>query len=71
MQGRHADFWQVTEDALDYVLDALSVADDADNLAGGLIELGTDPFADEELLADGIVRAAERRALSWRREFAP
>ena len=30
------------------------VADDADDLAGGLCELGADAFADEELLANGI-----------------
>ena len=30
------------------------VADDADDLAGGLSELGADAFADEELLANGI-----------------
>jgi 2-haloacid dehalogenase len=27
LQGRHADFWQVTGEALDYVLDTLGVAD--------------------------------------------
>ncbi|MGH8256057.1 MAG: haloacid dehalogenase type II [Steroidobacteraceae bacterium] len=27
VQGRHADFWQVTGDALDFVLDALGIAD--------------------------------------------
>jgi 2-haloacid dehalogenase len=29
MAGRHADFWQVTGDALDFALDALGVNDDA------------------------------------------
>jgi 2-haloacid dehalogenase len=28
LQGRHADFWQVTGDALDYSLDALDLRDD-------------------------------------------
>jgi 2-haloacid dehalogenase len=27
LQGRHADFWQVTGDALDYALEALQIAD--------------------------------------------
>jgi hypothetical protein len=31
------------------------VADDADDLPGGLSELGADAFADEELLANGIL----------------
>ncbi len=31
------------------------VADDADDLPGGLSELGADAFADEELLADGVL----------------
>jgi 2-haloacid dehalogenase len=26
-QGRHADFWQVTGDALDFALDSLGLAD--------------------------------------------
>ena len=29
VQNRHADFWQVTGDALDYALEALELADDA------------------------------------------
>jgi 2-haloacid dehalogenase len=29
VQGRHADFWQVTGDALDFALDALGIADPA------------------------------------------
>ena len=29
IQGRHADFWQVTGDALDYALEALDLEDDA------------------------------------------
>src|SRR6185437_16062082 len=29
LQGRHADFWQVTGDALDYALETLSIADAA------------------------------------------
>ena len=29
IQGRHADFWQVTGDALDYALEALELEDDA------------------------------------------
>ena len=29
LQGRHADFWQVTGDALDFTLETLGVADPA------------------------------------------
>jgi 2-haloacid dehalogenase len=27
LQGRHADFWQVTSDALDFIMDSLGIAD--------------------------------------------
>ena len=37
LQGRHADFWQVTGDALDYALETLDIADPA--LRQRLIEL--------------------------------
>jgi len=37
LQGRHADFWQVTGDALDYALETLAIADPA--LRQRLIEL--------------------------------
>lgn len=36
LMGRHADFWQVTREALDYALDAHGVADDA--LSGDLMQ---------------------------------
>ena len=34
------------------------VSDDTDDLAGGLLKLGTDAFADDDLLADGVCRWA-------------
>jgi 2-haloacid dehalogenase len=37
LEGRHADFWQVTADALDYTLDALALP--AEPLRGRLMEL--------------------------------
>lgn len=45
MQGLHADFWQVTGDALDYTLETLGVADPAlrDRLMGLYLELATFP----------------------------
>src|SRR6266581_9111591 len=36
-QGRHADFWQVTGDALDFVLETLGIGDPG--LRGGLMQL--------------------------------
>jgi 2-haloacid dehalogenase len=38
LQGRHADFWQVTGDALDFALDALGIGND-DALRARLMEL--------------------------------
>jgi sulfonate transport system permease protein len=40
-------------------------------LANNIIVVCLVVYAILGLLADGLVRAAERRALSWRREFAP
>ena len=46
LMGRHADFWQVTEDALDYALDAFGLSDPAVRV--GLLEayLHSTPYPD-------------------------
>jgi len=57
VQGRHADFWQVTSDALDFALDALRVDDAA--LRARLLELYRTPDVYAEVPA---MLAALRRA---------
>jgi len=59
LAGQHADFWKVTEDALDYALDALGLADAElrERLMGAYERLG--PYADarpalEQLKAAGL-----------------
>lgn len=56
-QGRHADFWQVTREALDFAMDALGIADPA--LAGRLMELyrTLKPFAEVPAML-GALKAA-------------
>jgi 2-haloacid dehalogenase len=51
VQGRHADFWQVTGDALDYALEALNLGDDAlrQRLMGLYLTLAAFPEAPEVL----------------------
>src|SRR6516225_4050794 len=62
LQGRHADFWQVTGDALDFALETLGLADPG--LRDRLIKLylRLDPFPEvpavlRELRSAGLVRA--------------
>jgi len=52
IQGRHADFWQVTGDALDYALEALELEDDAlrQRLMGLYLTLAVFPEVPEVLL---------------------
>lgn len=51
VQGRHADFWQVTGDALDYTLDTLGIAEAGlrERLMGLYRRLGTFPEVPETL----------------------
>lgn len=51
VQGRHADFWQVTGDALDYALDTLGIAEAGlrERLMGLYRRLGTFPEVPETL----------------------
>lgn len=51
VQGRHADFWQVTSDALDYALDTLGIAEAGlrERLMGLYRRLGTFPEVPETL----------------------
>lgn len=53
LQGRHASFWKVTEDALNYALDTLSISDDElrNELLNLYRELGAFPDAVEALQA--------------------
>ncbi|HET9553289.1 MAG TPA: haloacid dehalogenase type II [Anaeromyxobacteraceae bacterium] len=53
LMGRHADFWQVTADALDFALESLSLADPAlrDQLLEAYGRLGPYPDAATALLA--------------------
>src|SRR5207302_9608202 len=62
-QNRHADFWQVTGDALDYALEALDFADDAlrDRLMKLYLTLTAFPEVPEvlrRLKAAGLATAA-------------
>lgn len=53
MQGRHADFWQVTGDALDYTLDTLALTDPTlrERLMGLYLRLATFPEVPDVLKA--------------------
>lgn len=53
LMGRHADFWQVTGDALDFTMDALGIADAAlkKRLMGLYLELSAYPDAAAALAA--------------------
>jgi len=53
LQGRHADFWQVTGDALDYALETLGIADAALHARLMNLYLTLDPFPD---VADALLR---------------
>jgi 2-haloacid dehalogenase len=54
MAGRHADFWQVTGDALDFTLEALDVNDDA--LRARLMDLylTLDPYPEVPAMLDRL-----------------
>ncbi|MBV9288468.1 MAG: haloacid dehalogenase type II [Hyphomicrobiales bacterium] len=59
LQGRHADFWRVSEDALDFALESLALA--RPGLKQRLMELylSLDPFPE----APGVVSELRRRGL--------
>lgn len=62
IQGRHADFWQVTGDALDYALDILGIVDPPLRERLMSLYLSLDPFSEvpamlAELKAAGITTA--------------
>jgi 2-haloacid dehalogenase len=56
LEGRHADFWQVTEDALEYTLETLGLA--SDTLRGRLMELYLTLDAFPEV--PGVLRRVKR-----------
>lgn len=62
-QGRHADFWQVTGDALDYVLEQLGIDDHA--LRDRLMELylSLEPFQEVPDMLRAIRAAGYRTAI--------
>jgi 2-haloacid dehalogenase len=59
LEGRHADFWQVTEDALDYTLETLGLA--SDTLRRRLMELylTLDTFPE----VPGVLRRVKRSGM--------
>jgi 2-haloacid dehalogenase len=63
VQGRHADFWQVTGDALDFALATLGV--DKPGLRGRLMDLylGLDPFPEVPDVLKHLKNAGMRTAI--------
>lgn len=47
-QGRHADFWQVTSDALDFTMESLGISDEALRTRLMNLYLALDPFPEIE-----------------------
>lgn|SRR5574341_2334716 len=63
LAGQHADFWKVTEDALDFALDALGIADGElrERLMGAYERLG--PYADARPTLEALKAAGIRLAI--------
>src|SRR5271166_841598 len=63
VQGRHADFWQVTGDALDFALATLGI--DKPGLRGRLMDLylGLDPFPEVPDVLRRLKKAGMRTAI--------
>ena len=63
LQGRHADFWQVTSDALDYALASLNLADP--KLHARLMEsyLTLDPFPEVPAVLQRLKQSGARTAI--------
>lgn len=59
LEGRHADFWQVTEDALDYTLEALGLASDTLRRRLMKLYLTLDAFPE----VPGVLRRVKRSRL--------
>jgi 2-haloacid dehalogenase len=63
LQGQHADFWQVTGDALDYALETLGIADPALHARLMNLYLTLDPFPDVPDMLRRVKAAGLRTAI--------
>ena len=63
VQGRHADFWQVTADALDYALDTLGISDPALRERLMTLYLSLDPFPEVPSMLAELKRAGLKTAI--------
>lgn len=60
LQGRHADFWQVTGDALDYALETLGLASEGTRARLMQLYLELDVFPEVPAVLDRLKRAGKR-----------
>jgi 2-haloacid dehalogenase len=60
LQGRHADFWQVTGDALDYALETLGLASEGTRARLMQLYLELDVFPEVPPVLDRLKRAGKR-----------
>jgi 2-haloacid dehalogenase len=60
LQGRHADFWQVTGDALDYALETLGLANEGRRARLMQLYLELDVFPEVPAVLDRLKRAGKR-----------
>ena len=63
LQGRHADFWQVTGDGLDYALDTLGIDDPALRTRLMNLYLELEPFPEVRETLERLKRAGMRTAI--------
>src|SRR6201984_1303746 len=60
LQGRHADFWQVTGDALDYALETLGLASDTARARLMQLYLELEVFPEVPAVLERLKRAGKR-----------
>lgn len=63
LMGRHADFWQVTGDALDYTLAARGIHDEALRTRLMRLYLELDAYAEVRSVLETLAAAGRRRAI--------
>ena len=63
LQGRHADFWQVTGDALDYALETLGVASNGTRARLMQLYLELDVFPEVPTVLESLKRAGKRTGI--------
>jgi 2-haloacid dehalogenase len=63
LQGRHADFWQVTGDALDYALETLGLANDGTRAKLMQLYLELDVFPEVPVVLERLKRAGKRTGI--------